>query len=122
MDASVSVKTAETAEMDDKRPSVSAPDGRPLTAKGERVRLPNTSPNFRARALSDVIMPQMAGPQLAKQPLTERPSVRVLFMSGFAQPILDSGGHLDPGTTLIEKPFFGPALLAKIAQILLRTG
>jgi hypothetical protein len=39
-------------------------------------------------------------------------------MSGFAQPILDSGGHLDAGMTLIEKPFSGPGLLAKIAQII----
>ena len=41
-------------------------------------------------------------------------------MSGFAQPILDSGGHLDAGMALIEKPFSGPGLLAKVAQILER--
>ena len=68
--------------------------------------------------LSDVIMPQMPGPQLAEQLLTERPSVRVLLMSGFAQPILDSGGHLNDGMTLIEKPFSRSALLSKVAQIL----
>ncbi len=71
--------------------------------------------------LSDVIMPQMPGPQLARRLLAERPELRVLLMSGFAQPILDSGGHLDEGMTLIEKPFSGPSLLAKIAQILDRT-
>jgi hypothetical protein len=38
----------------DKQPSVSAPDARLLAAKSERVRLPNTSPNFRARVLSVV--------------------------------------------------------------------
>jgi two-component system, cell cycle sensor histidine kinase and response regulator CckA len=68
--------------------------------------------------LSDVIMPQMAGPELARQLVALRPSIRVLLMSGFAQPILDSGGHLDAGMTLIEKPFSGPSLLAKIAQII----
>lgn len=68
--------------------------------------------------LSDVIMPQMPGPELAERLLAQRPSVRVLLMSGFAQPILDSGGHLDPGTTLIEKPFSGPALLAEVTRIL----
>ena len=72
--------------------------------------------------LSDVIMPQMPGPQLAKRLLAERPSVRVLLMSGFAQPILDSGGHLDAGMALIEKPFSGPGLLAKVAQTLERVG
>jgi PAS domain S-box-containing protein len=71
--------------------------------------------------LSDVIMPQMPGPQLAKLLVGVRPLVRVLLMSGFAQPILDSGGHLDEGTALIEKPFSGPGLLAKVAQILERT-
>jgi len=65
-------------------------------------------------------MPQMPGPQLAKRLLLERPAVRVLLMSGFAQPILDSGGHLDAGMALIEKPFSGPSLLAKVAQILER--
>jgi two-component system, cell cycle sensor histidine kinase and response regulator CckA len=68
--------------------------------------------------LSDVIMPHMPGPQLAKRMQAEDPSLRVLLMSGFAQPILDSGGHLDAGMVLIEKPFSGPGLLAKIAEIL----
>ncbi|MFI5008760.1 MAG: ATP-binding protein [Solirubrobacterales bacterium] len=68
--------------------------------------------------LSDVIMPQMPGPQLAERLLVERPSVHVLLMSGFAQPILDSGGHLDAGMALMEKPFSGLGLLAKVAQIL----
>ena len=68
--------------------------------------------------LSDVVMPQMAGPQLAERLLKERPATRVLLMSGFAQPILDSGGHLDAGVILIEKPFSRPDLLAKVAQIL----
>jgi two-component system, cell cycle sensor histidine kinase and response regulator CckA len=72
--------------------------------------------------LSDVIMPQLAGPQLARQLLAQRPSLRVLLMSGFAQPILDSGGYLDGGMTLIEKPFSGPSLLAKIAQTIEQTG
>jgi two-component system, cell cycle sensor histidine kinase and response regulator CckA len=68
--------------------------------------------------LSDVIMPQMPGPELARQLLSQQPTLRVLLMSGFAQPILDSGGHLDEGMTLIEKPFSGPSLLAKVAQII----
>jgi hypothetical protein len=72
--------------------------------------------------LSDVIMPQMPGPELARQLLAERPGLRVLLMSGFAQPIIDAGGHLDAGMALIEKPFAGPVLLEKVAQILERTG
>jgi PAS domain S-box-containing protein len=70
--------------------------------------------------LTDVVMPQMHGPQLAERIQRVRPSIGVMFMSGFAQPILESGGHLDAGVTLIEKPFSGPALLAKVSQVLKR--
>jgi PAS domain S-box-containing protein len=72
--------------------------------------------------LSDVVMPQMAGTQAAEHLRGQRPATRVLLMSGFAQPILDAGGHLDPGVAFIEKPFSGPALLSKVAQILKRPG
>jgi PAS domain S-box-containing protein len=68
--------------------------------------------------LSDVVMPQLNGPQVAQHLRAQRPSLRVLLMSGFAQPILESGGLLDAGVALIEKPFSAPALLVKVAQIL----
>jgi PAS domain S-box-containing protein len=71
--------------------------------------------------LSDVVMPQMPGPQLAKQLLAARPATNVVLMSGFAQPILDSDGRLDPGTVLIEKPFSGPELLIRVAHSLDRS-
>jgi PAS domain S-box-containing protein len=70
--------------------------------------------------LTDVVMPQMHGPHLAEQIHRVRPSIKVMFMSGFAQPILESGGHLDNGVTLIEKPFSGTTLLAKVSQVLKR--
>jgi PAS domain S-box-containing protein len=70
--------------------------------------------------LTDVVMPQMHGPDLAEQIKRVRPSIKVMFMSGFAQPILDSGGRLDTGVTLVEKPFSGPTLLAKVSQVLKR--
>jgi hypothetical protein len=50
-DASVSARNNDVRALDDKQRSVSAPDGRLLAAKSERVRLSNTAPNFRARAL-----------------------------------------------------------------------
>jgi PAS domain S-box-containing protein len=70
--------------------------------------------------LTDVIMPQMSGPQLAERLRGTRSALRVLFMSGFAQPILDSARALHDGVTLIEKPFSADALLAKIDQVLCR--
>jgi hypothetical protein len=70
--------------------------------------------------LTDVIMPRMAGPQLARELRGERPETRVLLMSGFAGPILDAQGRMSGGMELLDKPFSAPALLAKVEQVLMR--
>jgi CheY-like chemotaxis protein len=64
--------------------------------------------------LTDVIMPGILGKELAERLLAREPTVRVLFMSGYAQPILASRGTLDPGVMLIEKPFGRGELLAAV--------
>jgi CheY-like chemotaxis protein len=68
--------------------------------------------------LTDVIMPRMLGKELADKLAELRPAVRVLYMSGYAQPVLASQGTLDPGVTLVEKPFSEPALLARVRDVL----
>ncbi len=68
--------------------------------------------------LSDVIMPQMSGPQLAEQLLSRRSGLRVLFMSGFAAPLLGSGGQLKDDVELIDKPFSASTLLGKVGEVL----
>ena len=62
--------------------------------------------------LSDVVMPGMLGRVLAEHLQHARPDTRVLFMSGYAQPVLTSNGILDPGVHLVEKPFTGAILLS----------
>jgi CheY-like chemotaxis protein len=67
--------------------------------------------------LTDVVMPEMRGDQVADQLRAVRPSVRTLFMSGFAAPFLARSlqvGEVD----LIEKPFTAPALLARVRAAL----
>jgi CheY-like chemotaxis protein len=66
--------------------------------------------------LTDVIMPGMLGKELAERLLAADPRVRVLFMSGYAHPILASRGTLDPGVTLIEKPFGKIELLTAVRR------
>jgi hypothetical protein len=68
--------------------------------------------------LTDVVMPHMHGPQLAEEIHRVRKELRVIYMSGFAQPILDTGGHLEAGVVLVEKPFAASELLEKVAQML----
>ncbi|WP_432840531.1 PAS domain S-box protein [Dactylosporangium sp. CA-092794] len=66
--------------------------------------------------LTDVVMPGMLGRVLAERLQRLRPSTRVLFMSGYAQPVLTSNGILDPGVHLLEKPFTGPDLLNAVGD------
>ncbi|MDX6273830.1 MAG: hypothetical protein QOJ92_1040 [Frankiales bacterium] len=67
--------------------------------------------------LTDVVMPEMLGKQVAALIGAARPDVRVLYMSGYARPIFTDQGTLDPGATLIEKPFTGAGLLAKVQEV-----
>jgi CheY-like chemotaxis protein len=68
--------------------------------------------------LTDVVMPLMQGRELAQRIAAMQPDIRILYMSGYAQPILGIGGTLDEGVLLLEKPFTEPALLAKVEQAL----
>jgi len=68
--------------------------------------------------LTDVVMPQMLGKEVAERVVSLRPDIRVLFMSGYARPVLASKGTLDPGVTLLEKPFTEAGLLAKAREVL----
>ncbi len=68
--------------------------------------------------LTDVVMPGMAGPQLAGQLLTSRPDLRVLYMSGYADDVVIHRGVLSSGAALIQKPFSRKALLKRIRELL----
>jgi PAS domain S-box-containing protein len=68
--------------------------------------------------LTDVVMPQMQGNELAKLIAAGRPRLRVLFMSGYAQPALGAAGTLEPGAILLEKPFTEPTVLALVRRVL----
>jgi PAS domain S-box-containing protein len=66
--------------------------------------------------LSDVVMPGMLGKELVERLLDVRPDTPVLYMSGYAQPVLASQGTLDPGVVLLEKPFTAAALLTAVRR------
>jgi len=68
--------------------------------------------------LTDVIMPGMDGPALAKQMQGERPDIKVLFMSGYATNFIMHDGVVDPGTNFLEKPFHPRTLLNKVREVL----
>jgi nitrogen-specific signal transduction histidine kinase len=68
--------------------------------------------------LTDVVMPHLQGPELAKQVAALHPEIKVLYMSGYAQLMLGDGGILEEGVILVEKPFTEPVLLARVEQAL----
>jgi hypothetical protein len=68
--------------------------------------------------LTDVVMPQMLGKEVAERIHAIRPSIRVLYMSGYAQPVLASQGTLDAGVILLSKPFSETSLMTKIREVL----
>ncbi|WP_240670737.1 response regulator [Actinoplanes solisilvae] len=68
--------------------------------------------------VTDVVMPKMLGKEVARRVRAIRPDIAVLFMSGYAEPVLASQGRLDAGVTLVDKPFSSAELLAKAGQVL----
>jgi hypothetical protein len=68
--------------------------------------------------VTDVVMPNMLGKEVAEKMRAVKPGIEVLFMSGYARPVLASQGRLDPNVVLIEKPFSEASLLAMAGQVL----
>ena len=68
--------------------------------------------------ISDVVMPQMNGAELAAEVVRRRPGTLVLFISGHTEDVLGKRGVLEPGTHLLHKPF-RPADLAQRVRDLL---
>jgi PAS domain S-box-containing protein len=72
-----------------------------------------------ALLLTDVIMPgKLNGPALAREAAKRRPSVRVLYMSGYAENAFGPGGIQGAGGDLLAKPFSKGDLARKIRDIL----
>ena len=68
--------------------------------------------------LTDVVMPQMSGPKVAEQLAAERPQMKILFASGYAESTVLRHGKIDVTAQFIEKPFSLSALASKIHDAL----
>jgi DNA-binding NtrC family response regulator len=67
--------------------------------------------------VTDVIMPGMNGPALAKQVRALRPEIKVLYMTGYSGEFVRSD-MLVPGVSFIQKPFTPADLRRKIRKML----
>jgi two-component system cell cycle sensor histidine kinase/response regulator CckA len=68
--------------------------------------------------VTDVIMPQMSGRQLAQQVRARRPAVKVLYLSGYDDEKIARAGVLEPGLHFLAKPFTLEALARKVREAL----
>jgi signal transduction histidine kinase/ActR/RegA family two-component response regulator len=97
-----------------------------LTRNGYQVRVTRTAVEAPSIAgdtsqlidllLTDVVMPEMFGNEVARRVHALRPALPVLYMSGYAQPILDTHGAFASQIDLLEKPFTEATLLTRVRR------
>jgi PAS domain S-box-containing protein len=85
---------------------------------GEAIRLAGEHGADIALLITDVVMPEMNGRDLAKHLLCLYPKLRRLFMSGLTADVIAHHGVLDEGTYFIHKPFSTKDLTAKVREVL----
>ncbi|MDX1775098.1 MAG: response regulator [Desulfobulbales bacterium] len=68
--------------------------------------------------LTDVIMPEMNGHELAKRLQSSRPSAKVIFMSGYTDDVIAKHGVLEPGVAFVQKPISTRSIVEKIQECL----
>lgn len=68
--------------------------------------------------ITDVIMPEMNGRELAERIKAIHPEVQCLFMSGYTSNVITHQGILDEGVQFIEKPFTVKILADKVYRML----
>jgi PAS domain S-box-containing protein len=70
--------------------------------------------------LTDVMMPGMSGPEVARQIRIRWPEVAVLYMSGYSHEAVEKQGLLEPGTRLLAKPFSRSTLVRSVEEAMAR--
>lgn len=68
--------------------------------------------------ITDVLMPEIDGVELARALCALRPDLKVIYISGFTDTCLAPEGVLPPGTVLVNKPFSVRLLSAKMREVL----
>jgi CheY-like chemotaxis protein len=68
--------------------------------------------------MTDVVMPEMNGRDLAKNLQTLYPQLKILFMSGYTANVIAHHGVLDEKVHFIQKPFSLPDLASKVREVL----
>ncbi len=68
--------------------------------------------------LTDVIMPEMNGKELFERASKKQPDLKVIYMSGYYEDVIDYSSILKKGIAFIQKPFTAKELLSKVREVL----
>jgi two-component system, cell cycle sensor histidine kinase and response regulator CckA len=68
--------------------------------------------------IADVVMPKISGRELAEQMVRQRPSIKVLYMSGYTDSAVVNSGILKREVAFLQKPFTPAALVEKVREVL----
>ena len=85
---------------------------------GEAIRLAREHAGEIHLLMTDVVMPEMNGRDLAKNLLSLYPNLKRLFMSGYTADVIAHHGVLDEGVQFVQKPFSVQTLAVKIREVL----
>jgi len=85
---------------------------------GEAIRLAKEHTGKIHLLMTDVVMPEMNGQDLAKILMSIAPQAKRLFTSGYTANVIADHGVLDDGVHFIQKPFSRRALANKVREVL----
>lgn len=89
-----------------------------VNSPGEGIRMAREHAGEIHLLVTDVVMPEMNGRDLARNLLTLYPNLKLLFMSGYTANVIAHHGVLDEGVNFIQKPFARKDLASKVREAL----
>ncbi len=68
--------------------------------------------------ITDVVMPELGGRELAQQLIKDRPRIKVLYLSGYTEDAIVNEGTIESGKAFLQKPFTLQSLARKVREVL----